>query len=75
LCYVPTAEMLVDCFIKPLPKPAFLQQIAEMGMVGIGLGNGLWIGIGHHIRNGIVIGHGNGIGIGNGEGIRNAVGQ
>jgi hypothetical protein len=38
---VPTAEMLTDCFTKPLPKPAFLKKCAAMGMIGIGLGNGL----------------------------------
>jgi hypothetical protein len=38
---VPTAEMLTDCFTRPLPKPAFLKQCAAMGMIGIGLGNGL----------------------------------
>jgi len=34
LSYVPTAEMLADCFIKPMPKPAFLKQRAAMGMIG-----------------------------------------
>ena len=63
LSYVPTAEMLTDCFTKPLPKPAFLKQCAAMGMIGIGLGNGLGIG------------HGVGIGIGTGTGIGNAVGK
>jgi len=43
LSYVPTAEMLADCFTKPLPKPAFLKQCATMGMIGSGnvIGNGL----------------------------------
>jgi len=68
LSYVPTAEMLADCFTKPLPKPAFLKQCAAMGMIGIGLGNGLGNGLGT-LRNG----HGNGIGLGNG--IVNAVGK
>jgi hypothetical protein len=63
LNYVPTTEMFADCFTKPLPKPAFFKQCAAMGMIGIGLGNGLGIG------------HGNGIGIGNGKGIGNAVGK
>jgi hypothetical protein len=54
--YVPTAEMHADCFTKPLPVPAFLKQCAAMGMIGIGLGNGL--GNGH--GNGIATGHGNG---------------
>ena len=57
LSYVPTAEMLADCFPKPLPKPALLKQCAAMGMIGIGLGNGL----------------GNGLGIGIGSCIGNAV--
>jgi len=38
LSCVPTAEMLADCYTKPLPKPAFLKQCAAMGMIGIGLG-------------------------------------
>jgi len=46
LSYVPTAEMLADCFTKPLPKPAFLKQCAAMGMIGIGIGNGLGNGLG-----------------------------
>ena len=52
LSYVPTAEMLADCFTKPLPKSAFLKQCAAMGMIGNGPGNG----------------HGNGIGTGKGIG-------
>jgi len=79
LSYVPTAEMLADCFTKPLPKLAFLKQCAAMGMIGIGLGNGvgngLGIGIGNGIANGLGNGHGNGIGIGHGNGIGNAVGK
>jgi hypothetical protein len=87
LSYIPTAEMLADCFNKPLPKPAFLKQCAAMGMIGIGLGNdlgtlgnGLGIGIRNGlgnglgtIRNGLGNGHGNGIGTG--KGIGNAVGK
>jgi hypothetical protein len=72
LSYVPTAEMLTDCFTKPLPKPAILKQCAEMGMIkirlGNGLGNGLGIGIGNGIGNGLWYGHGNDIGTGNGIG-------
>jgi len=49
LNYVPTTEMLADCFTKPLPKPAFLKQCAAMAMMGIGLGNGLGIGHGNGI--------------------------
>jgi hypothetical protein len=71
LSYVPTAEMLADCFTKPLPKPDFLKQCAAMGMIGIGLGNGLGNGFGNGLGNG----RGNGIGIGTGKGIRNAVGK
>jgi hypothetical protein len=77
LSYVPTAEMLADCFTKPLPKPAFLKQCAAMGMIGIGLGNDLGTlgnGLGIGIRNGL----GNGLGTlgnGRGNGIGNAVGK
>jgi len=70
LSYVPTAEMLADCFTKPLPKTAFLKQCAAMGMIGIGLGNGLGNGLGT-LGNG----RGNGTGIGNGNGIGNAIGK
>ena len=73
LHYVPTAEMLADCFTKPLLKPAFLKQCAAMGMIGIGLGNGLGNGPGIVIGDGLANGHGNGIGTGNGIG--NAVGK
>jgi len=68
LSYVPTAEMLADCFTNPLPKSPLLKQCAAMGMIGIGLGNGLGNGLG-------TLGncHGNSIRIGNGIG--NAVGK
>jgi hypothetical protein len=46
---VPSAEMLADCFTKPLPKPAFLQPCVAMGMIRIGLGNGLGNGNGNGI--------------------------
>jgi len=87
LSYVPTAEMLADCFTKPLPKPAFLKQCAAIGMIGIRLGNGLGNGLGT-LGNGFGIGiwsglgngrgtlrncRRNGIGIGHGNGIGNAV--
>ena len=82
LSYVLTAEMLADCFTKPLPKPAFFMQCAAMGMIGIGLGNGLGNGLRIGIRNGLGNGlgtlgngRGNGIGIGHGNGIGNAVGK
>jgi len=58
--YVPTAEMLADCFTKPLPNPAFLKQCAVMGMIGIGLGNGIGNSLGIGISNGIGNGVGNG---------------
>jgi hypothetical protein len=48
MSFVPTAEMLADCFTKPLPKPAFWKQCAVMGMIG----NGLGIGIGNGLGNG-----------------------
>jgi len=77
LSYVPTAEMLADCFTKPLLKPAFLKQCAAMGMIGIGLRNGprngLGIAIGNGIGNGLGNGHGNGIGIGHGNSIGKGV--
>jgi len=69
LSFLPTTEMVADCFTKPLPKSAFLKQCAAMGMIGIGLGNGLGIGIGNGVGNG----HGNGIGTENGIG--NGVGM
>jgi hypothetical protein len=68
LSYVPTAEILADCFTKPLPKPPFLKQGAEMQMIGIGLGNGLGNVLGTRGN-----GRGNGIGIDTGKGISNAV--
>jgi hypothetical protein len=65
LSYIPTAEMLANCFTKPLPKPAFCKQCAAMGMIGIGLGNGLWNGLRIGFRNDL----GNGLGmLGNGRG-------
>jgi hypothetical protein len=74
LSYVPTTVMLADCFIKPLPKPALLKQCAAMGMIGIGLGNGLLIGIRNRLKNGLgTLGNGRGNCIGNGQGIENAV--
>jgi len=74
LSYLPTAEMLADCFTKPLPKPAFLKQCAAMGMVGIGLGNGRRIGIRNGLGNGLsTVGYDIGLGIG--YGIGNAIGK
>jgi len=71
LSYVLTAGMLVDCFTKPLPKPAFLKQSAAMEMIGIGLGNGLRIGIRNGLGNGLgTLGNGRGNGIGTGNAIR-----
>jgi hypothetical protein len=63
--YVPTAEMLTDCFTKPQRKPALLKQCAAMGMIGFGLGYGLGNGLGT-IGNGLGNGNGNGIRTGNG---------
>jgi hypothetical protein len=45
LSYVLTAEMLTDCFTKPLLMPAFLKQCATMEMIGIGPVNGLVNGL------------------------------
>ena len=56
LGYIPTAEMLADCFKKPLPKHAFLKHCAAMGMIRIGIGNVFGM-----LRNGLGIGIGNGI--------------
>jgi hypothetical protein len=75
LSYVPTAEMLADCFTKPLPKPAFLKQCAAMGMIGIGLGNDPGHGLRSGIGNGLGNGHGNIVGIGTRKGIGNAIGK
>jgi len=73
LTYIPTAEMLVDYFWKPLPKPALIKQCAAMGMIGMELGNGLRIGSGNWIGNGF--GNGFRYGIGSGKGIGNAIGK
>jgi hypothetical protein len=79
LSYVPTAEMLADCFTKPLPKPAILKQCAAMGMIGNGLGTlgiGPGIGIGKGPGNGLgTLGCGCGNRIGIGKHIGNAVGK
>jgi len=77
LSYVPTAEMLADCFTQPLPKPAVMQQGAAMGMIGIGLGNGLGNDLGIGMRNGFGKGlatRGNGCGNRIGEGLGNRIG-
>jgi len=70
LSYVMTAEMLADSFIKPLPKPPFWKQCAAMGMIGIGLRNGLGDGS-STLRNG----RSKGMGIVNGHGLGNALGK
>jgi hypothetical protein len=80
LSYVLTAEMLADCFTMPLPKPAFLNQCAAMGMIGIGLRNGLGIGIGNGLRTGLctirnAVGHRHWNGVGTGNNIGNAFGR
>ena len=53
----PTAEMLADCFTKPLLNHTFKKHCAAMEMNGIGLGNGLGNDLGI-----LGIGYGNGIG-------------
>jgi len=80
LSYVPTAEMLTNCFTKPMPKPALLKLCFAMGMIGIelgkGLGNGLGIGITNGLGNGLGTlrnGRVNGIAIGIGYVVGNAV--
>jgi hypothetical protein len=61
LSYLPTTEMLTDCFTKPLSQPAILKKIAAMGMIGIGLGNSLENCLGNGLGIGIGKGHGNGL--------------
>jgi len=72
LRYVPTAEMLANCIIMPVPKPAVLKQCAAMRIIRIGLGNGLGNDLDMH-GNGHTNGHDNSIGNGNQNGIGNAV--
>jgi hypothetical protein len=69
MSYVPTAEMLADGFTKPMPKPSFLNPCVPMGMIGIGLGNGLGT-----LGNGHGIGIGNGPRNGHGNRLRNGIG-
>jgi hypothetical protein len=88
LSYITTAEMLADCFRKPLPKAAVLTQCAAMGMIGSGLRNGLGNGLGNGLRNGLgfrnmnglgngfnILGNGHRNGIRTGNVIGNAVGK
>ena len=78
LSYIPTAEMLTECFTKPLLKPAVLKQCAVIGMIRIGLGNGFGIGIRNGLGNSLDVlrnGRGNGIGIGSGNAIGNPIGK
>jgi hypothetical protein len=70
LSYVPTAEMLADCFTKPLTTPAVLKQSALMAMIGIEVGNGLGHGLGNGFGNDL----GNGLGYGVGNGVGNGLG-
>jgi hypothetical protein len=74
LRYVPTADILADCFTNPLPMPVCLKECAALGIIGIGLGNGLGTlgnGLGIRIGNG----HANGIRIESGNGIGISVGK
>jgi hypothetical protein len=76
MSYIPTAEMLADCLTKAVPKPAYSKECSEMGMIVIGLGNGLGFGTKNGLRNGLSSlgnGHGNGIGIGTRKGGGTAV--
>jgi hypothetical protein len=76
LSYIPTTDMLADCFTKPLPISGCLKMYAVMGMIRNGLGNDLGIGIGNGlgtIGNGLGNGHGNGIRTG--KSIVSAVGK
>jgi hypothetical protein len=78
LSYVPSTEMLTDCFTKPLLKPTILKLCAAIVMIAIGLGighrNGLMIGIGNDHGNGLGTVFGNNIEIPTGKGIGNADG-
>jgi hypothetical protein len=74
LSYILTAEMRADCFTKPLPRPAILNLCTAMGVIGIGIWNGLGNGLDIQV-NGLGNGHGNGIEFGTGIGIGNAIGK
>jgi hypothetical protein len=74
LSYVPTAELLANWFTKPLLKLALFRQCVAMGMIGIGLRNGIGNGLGT-LRNCLGNGIRTGNGIGSGNGIWNAVGK
>jgi hypothetical protein len=78
LSYVPTTEILADCFTKPLPKPSFQKQCTSMRMIVNGLGNVFGIGIRNGHGNGLgTFGNarGNGLGNENGHDIANAIGK
>jgi len=76
LSYKPTAEMLADCFTKPLPKPDFLKQCAAIGTIGIGHRNGLRNVLRDGLGNALgTLRNGRGNDIGTGHGIWNAIGM
>jgi hypothetical protein len=78
LSYVPTTEILADCFTKPLPKPSFQKQCTSMRMIVNRLGNVFGIGIRNGHGNGLgTFGNarGNGLGNENGHDIANAIGK
>jgi hypothetical protein len=41
LSYVPTAQMITNCFTKPPLKPTISNKCAAVGMIGMGPWNGL----------------------------------
>lgn len=59
LICMPTAEMLAKCIKKLLSKPVFLNPCAAVGMIWDGLTDGLGMGFGYGVQNGIrlVIGY------------------
>ena len=77
LSYIPTADMLADCLTNPLWKPAFLKQFAAVGLIRIGLANGLANGLDivFGIGRGNCLWNGHQHGMGTGNGIRNGVAE
>jgi hypothetical protein len=53
LSYIPTAEMLANCFTKPQLEQHCLKEFVAMEMISFRLPNGLGIGIGNGVGNGL----------------------